>query len=244
MALKFLIDTLEGLAPEVQALYKQLESGKFQLDVDGAVDKSRLDEFRNNNVELQKQIDKYKDVDPAKYKELMVIQTKITEKELLEKGEVEELVKLRTRAVREDLETKLTATNTELETYRAQLSNLQVSDVVKTAAIKVGIYATAVDDVINRANGVFKIEKGLPVPKNPDGTIIYDKTGEKAVTVEGWLHDLKKSAPHLFVGSQGSGAGGGSGTGQKDMSTMTALEKVVLGLANGGTSTAAAAGLK
>lgn len=244
MALKFIVDNLEQVAEEHRGLYKQIDGGKFQLNVDGAVDKARLDEFRTNNVELQKQIDKYKDVDPVKYRELMAIQQKIVEKELLDKGEVDKLVELRTRAMREELTNNYTTAKNELDTAQAMLSKLQVNDVVKTAALKVGIHATAVDDVINRATAVFKIEKGVPVPKNPDGTVIFDKSGDKPITVETWLHDLKKSAPHLFVGAIGSGAGGGTNTGGKDIGSMSAIEKISVGLAQGGMMSPEAAGLK
>lgn len=229
MGLKFIVENIETVPEAQRTLYKQVD-GKYQLDVDGAVDKSKLDEFRNNNVELQKQIDKYKDVDPVKYRELMGIQQKIQEKELLEKGEVDKLVDLRVKNMREDLETQLNQHKTAAEQANGQLSILLVDNVVQGAALKVGIHPTAIDDVKARARQVFKIENGQPVPKGPDGKVIYDKSGEKPITVDYWMQDLKKTAPHLFIGSHGGGAGGGTGHGGQDFSKMTPLQKVTQGL--------------
>jgi hypothetical protein len=101
MGLKHTITKLEDVPENVRTLYVA-QGDKFVLDVDGVVPKEKLDEFRNNNIALQQQIDKYKDLDPVKYRELMAIQQKITEKELLDKGEVEKLVELRVTTMRDD----------------------------------------------------------------------------------------------------------------------------------------------
>ena len=69
MGLKFQVETLEGLTPEVAALYSEVD-GKFFLDVEGVVPKAKLDEFRNTNVDLMKKLDALKDVDPAEYKKM------------------------------------------------------------------------------------------------------------------------------------------------------------------------------
>jgi hypothetical protein len=242
MALKFIIDNLETVAEAQRDLYKRLENGKYQLDVDGAVDKTRLDEFRSNNVALQQQIDKYKDVDPTKYKELMAIQQKVQEKELLEKGEVETLVNLRVKTMREELEAQLNESTSKLNVANSTLTTLMIDNVVKTAALKAGIHPTAIDDVTARARMVFQIENGNPVPKGADGKLIYDKTGEKPISVDYWLQDLKKAAPHLFVGSFGGGASGGGGSGPVDISKMTPAQKISYGLANGGVNMARSPG--
>ena len=233
MALKFVVNTLDEVPEANRALYKQVD-GKFQLDVDGAVDKSKLDEFRNNNNELKAQIDKYKDVDPVKYKDLMKIQQKLQEKELLEKGEVDQLVELRVKNMREELEGQLTTTKTQLGTANASLAVLMIDNQVKGAAIKAGVQPSAMEDVTLRARQVFQIENGQAVPKGPDGKVIYDAKGEKPITMEDWMVGLKKSAPHLFIGSFGGGAGGGNNPGNgTDMSKMTFQQKIAMGIQQG-----------
>ena len=57
MVLKFVLDSLEDLEDNVKALYSKHTDGKFYLDVEGAVSKSKVDEFRDNNVSLKQQIE-------------------------------------------------------------------------------------------------------------------------------------------------------------------------------------------
>lgn len=230
MALKYLIEKLEDVAEGLRGEYKRREDGKYVLDVDGAVDKSKLDEFRNNNIELQKQIDKFKNIDPTKHAELLELQRKLQEKELLEKGDVDKLVALRVENMKTDYEGRLNDLTTKYTTANGQLSTLMIDNVLKTEAIKVGVLPTAVDDVVLRARTVYVIENGVPTPKGQDGKVIYGKDGQNPLAVGDWLKDLKKTAPHLFAGSQGSGAGGGNNHGGPDTSKMTAVDKIAAGL--------------
>src|SRR5438045_1804559 len=56
MALKFKYKTKEEVPAESLPFYVERE-GAFVLDVDGAVEKSKVDEFRNTNVALIKERD-------------------------------------------------------------------------------------------------------------------------------------------------------------------------------------------
>ncbi len=55
MALKFKYKTKEEVPAESQSLYVERE-GAWMLDVEGAVDKAKLEEFRANNIALNNQI--------------------------------------------------------------------------------------------------------------------------------------------------------------------------------------------
>ena len=59
MALKFKYKTREEVPAETLVLYAERE-GAWVLDVDGAVEKTKLDEFRNTNVSLLKERDDLK----------------------------------------------------------------------------------------------------------------------------------------------------------------------------------------
>ena len=56
MAIKFKAKSKEEIPNELQALYVERD-GAFVLDVDGAVDRSKVDEFRNTNVALIRERD-------------------------------------------------------------------------------------------------------------------------------------------------------------------------------------------
>ena len=59
MALKFRAKSREEIPAEQQGLYVEREGGWF-LDVEGAVDKARVEEFRNSNVALMRERDELK----------------------------------------------------------------------------------------------------------------------------------------------------------------------------------------
>lgn len=228
MGLKHTINKLEDVAEGVRALYVQ-QGDKFVLDVDGVVPKEKLDEFRTNNITLQQKLDKFKDVDPTKYNELMEIDRKIKEKELLDAGKVDELVELRTTTMRNEFETEKANLTGQLSTANLKLEQLLIDNVVKTAAIKLGVIPEAVDDVVLRAKGLFRIEDGNPIPKQ-DGKVLYGKDGSSPMSVDEWLTGLKSTAKHLFLSSQGSGAGGGGRQGAVNMANLTPAQKIAMGL--------------
>ena len=55
MALKFKFKSKDEIPAELEAHYVERD-GAWVLDVDGAADKSKLDEFRANNIALSKQL--------------------------------------------------------------------------------------------------------------------------------------------------------------------------------------------
>jgi hypothetical protein len=231
--LKYKIKAFDGLDEAVQSMYKKEDDGSYVLQVEGAVAKDRLDEFRNNNIEMQKQLDKLKDIDPVKYRELMAIENQVREKKLIEAGKVDEAVELRVRTMREELDGKVASLQSALDTANSQLSILTVDNVIKTAAVKHGILPGAIDDVVLRAKTVYQMKDGKAVPMS-GGEVIYGKDGETPMPPEEWMLGLKKTAPHLFQGFNGSGAGGGQRPGGLDPKNMSPTEKINEGLRRAG----------
>lgn len=233
MGLKFKVATLAEIPEAIRSMYKQ-EGDEFVLDVEGAVDKTKIDEFRTNNIALQQQLDKLKDVDPVKYRELMDLDRKVKEKQLIEAGKVDEVVNLRVESMRTELTTQITEKDNALTVANKQLAILMIDRQVQAEAVKLGILPTAMDDILLRARTVYTMENGVPVPKSQDGKVIYGKDGSTPMPMNEWVLSLKKAAPHLFAGSSGSGAGGGTRSGHIDMSKASPLEKINAGLAAGG----------
>lgn len=232
MGLKYKIAKLEDVPEAVRTQYKQ-EGDVFVLDVEGAVPKERLDEFRNNNIELQKQIDKFKGVDPTKHAELLELQRQLNEGELLKAGKIDEVVNGRVAAMRTELEGRATTAETALNAAQGQLAILMIDNAVRAAATANGVLPTAVDDLILRARATFRMENGQPVPKNEKGETVYGKDATTPLAVGDWVVNMKKAAPHLFAGARGSGAGGGTGTAGVDVSKMRPEEKIAFGLSQG-----------
>lgn len=86
-------------ADSVEVVY--VCDGSHVLDVEGAVEKTRVDEFRNNNVTLKKQLDellkKYEGVDPDEARKLFEQKQKLEEGQLLKEADVEKIVLTRVK---------------------------------------------------------------------------------------------------------------------------------------------------
>ena len=110
MALKFKFKTKDEIPAEHLPHYAERE-GAWVLDVDGAVEKSKLDEFRNSNVSLIKERDdlkkRYEGIDPDAVKALADEKRQLEEAQQLKAGEVEKVVENRIKGVKADLEKQI-----------------------------------------------------------------------------------------------------------------------------------------
>src|SRR5258706_13802150 len=98
MALKFKFKSKDEIPAEHLPLYAERE-GAWMLDVDGAVEKTKLDEFRTTNVALIKERDELKQrfagIDPDEVKTLAEEKRRLEEAQQLKAGEVEKGVENR-----------------------------------------------------------------------------------------------------------------------------------------------------
>jgi len=230
MALKAKIDSLEGLPEGVSEFYQPNESGGYELAVDGMVPKSVLDEFRSNNIKLQKDIEKQAkglaNVDVEEYKALKAREQAQKDQELIEAGKVEELLTQRTERLRGDLEAQMRQFQeqaTEATTRASQAEQERDSYLINTklqqAAVASGVRDTAIPDVLNRAQQVWRIDpetKGL-MPMQGD-QVVYGRKGTGPMGMDEWFGSLEEQAPHLFKSSTGGGATGGVGVSGRKIS--------------------------
>jgi len=232
MTLKAVLETIDDLPEAVQSLYTE-KDGSYHLAVDGMVDKSKLDEFRSNNVKLMKQIDglqkKFDGVDLDQYQELLQQQQKLEDDKLIDAGKIDELVEERTKRMREEFESQNKKLVSQNDSYASQLSTLVIDNSVRDIASKSGVLSTAVDDVLLRAHGVFSLEGGAAVPKDSSGNVVYGSDGESPMAVAEWMKGLVKSAPHLFESSDGAGSRHGKKPAPTDNSNLSPLQKLQQG---------------
>lgn len=231
--LKFIIDNLEGLEQGVASMYEKQDDGKYRLNVEGAVPREKLDEFRNTNIELLKKVDAFKGIDVKKYNDLLSLEKRVTDKELVDAGKVDEAVQGRISQMKTEHDGVVTQLNDQLSIANRQLESLLIDSAVRVKALESGVLPTAVDDVMLRAKTTFKIVDGHAVP-HTDNKVVYGKDGVNPMSVEEWIGGLAKNAPHLFGSTQGGGASGsrnGSGrpgTGQK----LSSTQKIAAGLSS------------
>lgn len=211
MPLKFRVLKKEEVPAEAASLYVERE-GAFVLDVEGAVEKARLDEFRNNNVALQKQLQelgqKFEGIDPERARALLEKQQELEDANLVKSGDVEKLVEKRLTVFKADLDKERTRAN-ELQ---AQLESFTLNTNLQAVGARSGVRATALPDLHARAARVFKMANGKIIAFDSEGQVRHGKDGYTPLTLDEWVEDLRSEAPHLFETNSGGGAAGnGSG---------------------------------
>lgn len=237
--LPFEVETVEGLDEPYAKLYSHDESsGKYYLKVEGAVAKSKLAEFRENNVKLLKEMEAIK----SQYKDINIDEYKALKEQIAKDGhgskaftpdEVEKEVKARVREMETQWETLNKDLENRLKTTQQLLESRVIDGDIRDAFSKVGgMHQTAIDDIILRARAVFKMENGKAIPYEQDGSILYSKDGRSPMTPQEWLTNQKRNNPHWVIQSAGSGASKGNALGANKIEDMTPQQKIAWALGN------------
>lgn len=244
MALKLYIKSLEEVPEAFRSAYKEKKDGSgnadgFVLDVEGGVvEKSKLDEFREKNIELQQKLADASGADKnlvaEKDKKIKELEEEVARRiapEDKDKDFEEQIKPL--KASWEEKETKF---NTDIAELNSQIERLKVDDKLKDIAIKNGVREDAITDALARAKNVFKLEEGKVVAKTDADKIWIDTDTAEPLTMEGWIKKvLAKDASFLFKGSNGGGAdgndeagSGGSGINpfKKENQNLTEIGKI------------------
>lgn len=216
MALKFQFKSKEEIPAEHLSLYAERE-GAWVLNVEGAADKAKLDEFRKNNTALLKQIDdlkkRFEGIDPEQVRTLAEEKRLLEEAQQLKAGEFEKVLEARVKGAKADFDKQLSVVASERDALNARLTAIQIDQGVIAVATKRGLRPTALPDLTARARSVFKLANGVPTAFEADGqSVRVGKDGVAPMTVEEWTDALAAEAPHLFEPNAGGGAAGnGSG---------------------------------
>ena len=230
MALKFKFKTKDEVPAESQSLYVERDGG-WVLDVDGAVEKSKLDEFRANNITLSNQLaeqkKRFEGIDPDEVKKLAEEKRKLEEAQQLKGGEVEKVVEGRLKNAKTEWDKQFNAVTAERDALSSRLTAIQIDQGVITVATKKGLRPTAIPDITARARVVFRLLDGAPRAYEADGqTVRVGKDGITPMTLDEWVDQQVADAPHLFESNAGSGAAGnGSGGASSNRSVKNPFRK-------------------
>jgi len=235
MAIKYTYDDVADIPTGFEGLYTQDDAGVFTMsEVEGVADKGKLNEFRENNIDLRKQIEdhaasvadlesKFSGVDLEKWKEfqekesaMAEQQRKLDDQELIDKGDVDTLIERRVQEVlaakekelsslRGDHDGKVSGLQEQLNNYESQMSALVIDRELASLSADRGEAASAVEDVLTRGRTTFKVEDGRPVAYDVDGLKMYGEDAVTPLSVGEWLDGLSEKAPHLFNKSTGTG---------------------------------------
>jgi hypothetical protein len=223
MALKFKLKSKEEAPAELANLYVERD-GAFVLDVEGAVDKSKLDEFRTTNVALLKERDelklRFEGIDPEQVRQLTAEKQRLDEERQLKGGELDKVIEARIKGIRSELEKQVTYLTTERDALNTRLAAIQIEQGVITVATRRGLRPTAMADITSRARTVFRLVNGVPTAFDSDGkSVRYGRDGLTPMSIDEWVDGQVAEAPHLFEANSGGGSGnnnnsaGGAGRG-------------------------------
>jgi hypothetical protein len=229
MAIKLKYDSLKEIPAEDVRLYVERD-GAWHLDADLKDERAKLNEFRNNNVALLKQIEeqnkRFEGIDPDEVRKLADEKRKLEEEQRLKAGEFDKVLDGRVKAAKADWEKQLASITSERDALSGRLTVIQIDQGVIAAATKRGLRVTAIPDITARARVSFKLVQGVPVPFEADGTTTRPgKDGVTPMTLEEWVDAQVSEAPHLFESNAGSGAAGNGSGGVGNRSVKNPFQK-------------------
>lgn len=215
MALKFKLKSRDEIPAAQAGLYVERD-GVWFLDVDGAVERTKLDEATTTNTALAKERDELKQrfegINPDEVRKLSDEKRKLEEAAQLKAGEFDKVIEARVKALKGDYDKQLDTITSERDALHSRLVSIQIDQGVVAAATQRGLRATALLDITARARGVFKLVNGVPTAFEADGqTVRQGKDG--AMTLAEWVDAQVSEAPHLFESNAGGGAAGNGPTG-------------------------------
>ena len=217
MALKYKIKSKDEVPAEMQSLYVERE-GAWMLDVEGAADKTKLDEFRSTNVTLMKERDelktRFEGIDPDEVRKLAQEKKALEEQQRLKAGEFDKVLEARLKTAKGEWEKQFSTVSAERDALNTRLTSIQIDQAVVLEATKRGLRATALPDITARARTTFKLVNGVPQAFEADGqTVRSGKDGVTPMTLAEWVDAQVSDAPHLFESNAGGGAAGNASGG-------------------------------
>jgi len=239
--LKLQINSLDDVAEGLRSLYTKV-GDVFMLETDDSEMKDKISEFRNNNIDLQKQLAGSKDqaelaatlqkqleafgnMNPEEASAAIKQAQDLKDKQLIDAGEIDAVVAQRVETQVKNLVAdhngKVNALQSALDKatdsssmYKNRLGDVVIDSTLQKAINSVGNpRQNAMVDLIARGKGIFSLnENGETIPMSGE-TVVYGKDGKTPLTMNEWAQTQLLEAPFLFEGSAGGGSAGGSGDG-------------------------------
>lgn len=227
--LKYMINAEEHgkLSEDFKTLYVA-NGDNFTMQVEGATDKSKLDEFRASNVELLKNAKATEGINMDKYNAMLETERKVRDKELIASGDFDTLVAERLANQKSDFEARLeTATlsaTSATNNYHALLTKTEIEGAAFKAFGITKIRPEAHDAVMSQIKSTFTVEDGVVVGKS-NGTILTGADGNLSIA------EFVNNQPEFMRVPNAAGGGNPDEGGKPPMTPgRTSREKITEGL--------------
>lgn len=236
MPLQETVESLEDVPEVLHDSYQKGDDGKYHLA--GFVPKDRLDEFRNNNITLQKKLERYKGIDPSKVtpdaleelERLRQAEEERQRKEAEKKGEYDKLL----AQVQEKANKQTEAEKARADALANQLNKTLRENAARAALeaedafVKVMLPHVLAQTEMREIDGQ---QVAVVVDANGDPKVA-DATG-RLMTIQELVQEMKSQdewavgfkAPSA-AGGGASGRSGAGGAGNKAFKDMTEREKI------------------
>lgn len=225
----------EGIRSKVEEAHKaQIKDLTEGLDkkIEEAVSglKAKNEELLGEKKSIQERLAQFKDItDPEKALEALTFIQENEDAQLIKDGKIDELLEKRTSQMRIDhqtaldtLQEQLDAATNEGSVYKLQYEQKMIGDQLQDAAIKAGVRPEAIPDVMLRGRELYSLATDNTIEaRDAKGNLVKNEDGN-VLTTSVWLEGLKKTSPHYWPSSEGSGASGGSGGSGGDISARLA----------------------
>jgi hypothetical protein len=200
------------------------------------VPSGKLAEFRDNNIELKRQVESLtgtvsalkpiigEDIEAfrSKYSDLEATYQQVKDGKLKGTEAIAAEVANRVKASQETFEgqlreagTKLNTTTAERDQWKSKYERSVLHQQITNAVVGKDSIANpeALPDILSRAEQLFVVQPdGTIVPKKGD-TILYGADGASPMSPKEWLTKLVAEAPYLGKASAGGGANGNRNSG-------------------------------
>lgn len=194
--------------------------------------KAKNQELLGKVKESTETLKAFEGIDPVKTREMLARFENDAEAKLIAEGKMSEVIEKRTERLRADYDKKLQAeaeARSRSEGKAAKLAQRTLAGALRDAAIKTGALPEAMDDIVLRAGGIWRLsDDGEAVAMNGE-EIILGKDGKTPLTPIEWAESLRETAAHLWPKAQGTNAPGSSsgarGAQTKKASAMSPAEK-------------------
>lgn len=212
MPLKLIADSLDEVPESLRDQAKEVE-GKFELDGTGLVKKNTELLTKVATIKpLKEKLAKFGDIDPDDAKEALEKVAELEKNPAAKPPNIEEIQAKWTK----EKEKEFAPIKGENEKLKGELLQLKLTDKVKAIAIKSGVKAKYVDDLMAVTGQHYKLGE-------KDQIIILDSEGDPMdKTPEQFFGEvLKEQKPIFFEPSGAAGSGAQPGTSGKPGSTTT-----------------------
>ncbi|MBS90866.1 hypothetical protein [Sphingobium sp.] len=223
MAFKMMLESLEGLAPEVAQEYTE-KDGKFHIQVEGMKTQADIDRVTTSLTAARTEAAGFKAklalLGDRKVEDIIPMLDRIPVLEAaaagkLDEDKLKEMAELRARAIvapiereRDGFKQQVGVLTGEIETFKTRESTRTIHDQIQQAAKKAGVIDEAMEDAINAGERLFVLEEGTGKAVVKEGVSVT-----QGLEPKDWLSDLQTKKPHWFGQSGGGGANGNRGGG-------------------------------